>query len=63
MRSLEELRTATENTPAIEALEIMGREDINQLPVVNNGRIVGMISRSNILNFLQTRAELQQLGK
>ena len=61
MRPLEELRTATGNTPAIEALEVMGREDVNQLPVVNNGQLVGMISRSNILSFLQTRAEILQL--
>ncbi len=43
----------------IDALpKTMGRDDINQLPVVFNGRIEGMLSRSRIVQVLQTRAEL-----
>jgi len=37
---------------------MMGREDINQMPVVQQGRLTGMISRAHILRVLQTRAEL-----
>jgi CBS domain-containing protein len=37
----------------------MGREDINQLPVMSNGHLDGIISRGHILRLLQTRAELQ----
>jgi Zn-dependent protease/predicted transcriptional regulator len=59
MRPLERLRTVTPETPVSEALEIIGREDINQLPALANGRLEGMISRDQILHYLLTRAELK----
>ena len=37
---------------------MMGREDLNQLSVVRNGRLQGIISRSHSLRLLQIRAEL-----
>jgi Zn-dependent protease/CBS domain-containing protein len=58
MRPLTQLRTVAPDTPAIQALEMMGREDINQLPVLSNGRLEGVFSRRHILNFLQNHAEL-----
>lgn len=58
MCPLEQLRTVTPETPVSEALEIIGREDINQLPALANGRLEGMISRDQILSYLLTRAEL-----
>jgi signal-transduction protein with cAMP-binding, CBS, and nucleotidyltransferase domain len=36
----------------------MGREDINQMPVIRAGRMEGMLSRSHILHALQTRSEV-----
>ena len=59
MRPLDQLRTVTPETPVSEALEIIGREDINQLPALVNGRLAGMISRDQILRYLLTRAELK----
>jgi Zn-dependent protease len=58
MRPLDRLRTVRPETPVIEALEAMGREDVNQLPVVRDGSLAGVIARGHILRFLQTRAEL-----
>lgn len=58
MRSLENLRTVGPERPVAEALEVMGREDVNQIPVVQNGKFAGIISRGHILRVLQTRAEL-----
>jgi Zn-dependent protease/predicted transcriptional regulator len=58
MRPLDQLHTIAANTPLAEALERMGREDVNQLPVVEDGRVAGIISRSHIVQVLQTRAEL-----
>ena len=58
MRSLESSRTISAERPLVEALEIMGREDVNQMPVVQKGRLAGIISRGHILRVLQTRAEL-----
>ena len=58
MRSLESLRTVGPERPVAEALEMMGREDVNQMPVVQEGKLAGIISRGHILRVLQTRAEL-----
>lgn len=58
MRSLESLRTVSPDRPVAEALEMMGREDVNQMPVVQQGKLAGIISRGHILRVLQTRAEL-----
>jgi len=60
MRPLDQLRTVTMDTPVITALEIMGREDVNQLPVIFQGALAGVISRSHIVQLLQTKAELNQ---
>jgi Zn-dependent protease/predicted transcriptional regulator len=60
MRPLDQLRTVTIDTPVIKALEIMGRDDVNQLPVILNGALEGIISRSHILQLIQTKAELGQ---
>ncbi|HEY8187660.1 MAG TPA: site-2 protease family protein [Pyrinomonadaceae bacterium] len=59
MRPLESLHTVSPQTSVTKALEIMSREDVNQLPVVRDGHLEGIISRSHILRLLQTRAELQ----
>jgi CBS domain-containing protein len=58
MRPVAQLRMVTPETPAVEALELMSREDINQLPVVSDGHLEGVFSRRDVLRFLQTRIEL-----
>ena len=59
MRSLDRLRTVEPETLVADALILMGREDVNQLPVVRDGRLTGIISRGDVFRLLQTRAELQ----
>jgi len=58
MRPLRELRTVSPDTPATDALEVMSRNDINQLPVVSNGHLEGLFSRAQIVNFLRAHSEL-----
>lgn len=58
MLPLARLHTISADTPVTEALETMGREDVNQLPVVRDGRFAGIISRGHILTMLHTRTEL-----
>jgi Zn-dependent protease/CBS domain-containing protein len=59
MRPLEDLHTVPPETPLKNALEIMGREDLNQLPVMTDGRLTGILSRAQILDYLRTRTELK----
>jgi Zn-dependent protease/CBS domain-containing protein len=58
MRPLDKLHAVDPGTPVADALESMGRDDINQLPVVSDHRLEGVISRSQVLRLLQARAEL-----
>jgi CBS domain-containing protein len=59
MRPIGELHTIAPDAPITEALEMMGREDLNQLPVTRDGHIEGVVSRANVFRLLQNRAELQ----
>jgi CBS domain-containing protein len=39
--------------PAIQALELMSRENANQLAVMSNGELQGIFSRAQVLRFFQ----------
>jgi Zn-dependent protease/predicted transcriptional regulator len=59
MRSADEVHFVSRDMPAMEALETMGREDVNQLPVMSGGRVEGIVSRAHLLQVLRSRAELK----
>jgi CBS domain-containing protein len=58
MRPANKIHFVSRDMPAMEALEIMGREDINQLPVTSNGRVEGIVTRAHLLQVLRSRSEL-----
>lgn len=58
MRPIEQLHQIAAEAPVIEALEVIAREDVNQLPVLDHGRLQGVISRDQIVRLLSTRSEL-----
>jgi len=58
MRPLAQLRTVSPDTPAVQALEVISQNDINQMPVVADGRLQGIFSRSSVMGFIRNRAEL-----
>jgi Zn-dependent protease/CBS domain-containing protein len=45
-------------TPIKAALAEMDMDGVNQLPVMVRGQIVGMLTREDVINFLQAQAEL-----
>ena len=49
----DKLDTTSPETGLWEALEKMGRDGVNQLPVMQGGEIVGMLSREDILHTLR----------
>jgi CBS domain-containing protein len=59
MRPADEVHSISPETPAMEALETMGREDVNQLPVMSDGRIEGIVSRAHVLQVMRSHAELK----
>ena len=55
---LAELRVVAPETPLWNALSEMTAEGVNQLPVLEDGKLVGMISRDSLLSFIRSRSEL-----
>jgi Zn-dependent protease/predicted transcriptional regulator len=58
MRPLDRLRTVTPDTAVSDALTTMARDDVNQLPVMDDGRLEGIVSRGQFIRLLQARSEL-----
>lgn len=58
MTNLNDLHTTTAVSPLSGALHTMSEHDVNQLPVVENGRLAGLLSRSDVMRFLRVREEL-----
>jgi CBS domain-containing protein len=59
MRPADKIHFVSRDMSAMEALETMGREDVNQLPVMSDGRVEGMVTRAHVLQVLRSRAELE----
>ncbi len=60
MTPLNSLKSVGPNEDLNTVLQIMAQDDINQVPVLHEGKIVGMVGRDNIINFVNTSAELQR---
>jgi CBS domain-containing protein len=58
MIPLEEVLWTAPDEPVTSVLERMQSADINQMPVVSNGQVVGLITRDSILRVIQTRIAL-----
>jgi Zn-dependent protease len=54
MLPLAELKRIGPEAELWNALQQMDRDGVNQLPVVNEGRVVGMLSREDVITFLRT---------
>jgi Zn-dependent protease len=59
MLPLEQLKRTSPDTELWAALQQMDRDGVNQLPVTQNGDVLGMLSREDVITFLRT---LQELG-
>jgi Zn-dependent protease/predicted transcriptional regulator len=57
MKPLEAMRWVDPSTNLQHVLEIMERDDVNQVPVVSSGNLQGLIRREDLLRFISTRAE------
>jgi len=59
MTSASKLKTAPLNQPAVDLLEQMDDYDIEQIPVVQEGKLMGMVTHERLLRFLRARAVLK----
>jgi Zn-dependent protease/predicted transcriptional regulator len=62
MLPIDRVHSAAPDDPVLTVLERMQTADINQMPVVSDGNIVGMIGRDSILGLLQTRLQAGHLA-
>ena len=59
MKPVGQVHAVLPDTPIMDVLEIMAKEDLNQVPVVRNQRLEGILTRTNILQLLKSRTELK----
>ena len=58
MTPVDKLKVARPDQEALNILEQMVENDINQMPVVREGRVIGLVNRDSLLGFLRARSEL-----
>ena len=58
MTPLAELKAVAPNEGLWSAMKEMTEEGVNQLPVMEEGRLVGMLGRDNLVGFIRVRAQL-----
>jgi Zn-dependent protease/CBS domain-containing protein len=59
MTTAERLKTAQPDQPAVDLLEQMDDYDIEQIPVLQENKVLGMVTRERLLRFLKARAVLR----
>jgi Zn-dependent protease len=59
MRPLDAVRTVSPETPASDALEILTREDVNQLPVLDRRQVLGVLTRQQLQQAIRTQSEVE----
>jgi Zn-dependent protease/CBS domain-containing protein len=58
MLPLDRLKAAHPQQDALSLVEEMDKNEINQMPVVSEGKIIGLITRDSLIRFLRARSEL-----
>jgi CBS domain-containing protein len=53
-----ELEVVTTRDDAMDAFQKLAHRDMRQIPVVQNGQLIGMLRRRDILRWLQVRSEM-----
>ena len=59
MLPLEKLQTARPQDEVVDLLERMDEQDVNQIPIVENGKLLGVVARDSILRFIRINSELR----
>jgi Zn-dependent protease/predicted transcriptional regulator len=60
MTPLSQVKSVSPNEDLGNILQILSENDINQVPVVWENKVVGIVARDNLINFINTRNELQR---
>ncbi len=57
MTPVDKLKVTYPDQDALSILEQMDESNINQMPVVSEGRVIGLIARDNLISFLRIRSQ------
>ncbi|ADJ26171.1 peptidase M50 [Dehalogenimonas lykanthroporepellens BL-DC-9] len=60
MTPLEKLSTLNPDDDMSKALQILTESGYNQLPVIEEGRVSGLLTRSDIINFIQIHSDIRR---
>jgi Zn-dependent protease len=63
MTPRDRLVTLPPSASAVNALELLGRHDINQIPVIEEGHVVGLVQRGDLLTWLALHEEPAHRGR
>jgi Zn-dependent protease len=58
MTPFTKLRSVSPDEDLVTVMRILTEQNINQIPVVKDGNVIGMIARDNLLSFISIRGEL-----
>jgi Zn-dependent protease len=56
---LDQMPSVSPETPMPQVVDLMARQELIQLPVIFKGELVGVISRSDVIQLMQTQQELK----
>jgi len=62
MTPIDRLQAVAPETPILDVLGVMEQHDVNQVPVTQDGRLLGMITRDHLLRVLYANLELGAQG-
>jgi len=60
MTPVNQVKSVSPNADLSSILKMLSENDINQVPVVWENKVVGIVARDNLINFINTRNELQR---
>lgn len=63
MTAWEKLATTAPSVPLLDAVRQMDEQNINQLPVIEEGNLVGVLTRENVIHYIRMKAGDGKGGK
>jgi Zn-dependent protease len=60
MMPISRVKSVSPNEDLSNVMQILSENDINQVPVVWENKVVGIVARDSLINFINTRQELQR---
>ena len=58
-RPLDQLPSVSPETPMSQVVDLLARRQLNYVPVISNEELVGVITRADVVQLMQTRQELK----